>query len=217
VLDGPRHVRRRADRRARRRADRHRPPRAAPAGARARPRARRPPRGRGPRLRAVLPLRQAGVLAGGGDSRPQSVWPTWSDDTDAAGYPTTYQSYTERGFELDHTPLADYLDQTIPGGLGSKLGQLLDVAYNIEYGAETDDQSTLNFLYLIGFTRQKRLQLFGESDERFHIRGGNDQVPARLAEELDGQITLGSELVAVSRTKGGGYRLTFEEGGLRRT
>jgi monoamine oxidase len=147
----------------------------------------------------------------------QSVWPTWSDDTDAAGYPTTYQSYTERGFELDHTPLADYLDQTIPGGLGSKLGQLLDVAYNIEYGAETDDQSTLNFLYLIGFTRQKRLQLFGESDERFHIRGGNDQVPARLAEELDGQITLGSELVAVSRTKGGGYRLTFEEGGLRRT
>ena len=39
----------------------------------------------------------------------------------------------------------------MPGGLASHLGQMLDVAYNIEYGAETTDQSSLNMLYLLGY------------------------------------------------------------------
>lgn len=147
----------------------------------------------------------------------QAPWRTWKRDTDAAGYPTTFDSFTARGFELDHMSIADYLEETVPGGLGSKLGQLLDVAYNTEYGAETSDQSALNFLYLIGFTRQTELQLFGESDERFHVRGGNDLISDRLAERLSGQITLGSQLVAVEERPNGTFRLTFEQGSSSRT
>jgi monoamine oxidase len=147
----------------------------------------------------------------------QAPWAIWAADTDAAGYPTTFDGYTPRGFELDHLSIAEYVDQTVPGGLSSRLGQLLATAYTIEYGAEVDEQSALNFLYLIGFTEQTELALFGESDERFHIRGGNDQVAQRLADRLRGQIVLGSELVAVERRPDRTVRLTFAEGSRTRT
>jgi monoamine oxidase len=100
----------------------------------------------------------------------------------------------------------------VPGGLGSNLGQLLDVAYNIEYGAETSVQSSLNMLYLLGFAGQGQLRVFGRSNEKYRVRGGNDQIPARLAAELQGQVTTGSELVAIRRNADGSYRLTFHSG-----
>ena len=68
---------------------------------------------------------------------------------------------------------------TSRAGRGSKLGQLLDVAYNIEYGAESSVQSSLNMLYLLGYAGQGQLRIFGKSNEKYHVRGGNDQIPAR--------------------------------------
>ena len=32
--------------------------------------------------------------------------------------------------------VVDWIEESVPGGMGSRLGQLLDVTYNIEYGAE---------------------------------------------------------------------------------
>jgi monoamine oxidase len=139
------------------------------------------------------------------------VWPTWRADTEAAGPSTTYNSFTDRGRQLDYTPLSDYLHHTIPGGRSSKLARLLDVAYNIEYGAETNLQSTLNFLYLIGLEKQNPVALFGASDERFRIEGGNDQIPQRLARKLEGRITLGCELTAIRLRAHGKYELTFKQ------
>ena len=43
--------------------------------------------------------------------------------------------------------------------VGSRFGQLLDVAYDIEFGAECTDQSALNLLYLLGYIGQGRLRL----------------------------------------------------------
>ena len=143
----------------------------------------------------------------------QGPWERWRDDTDAAGYPTTYAASTPRGFQLDHISVAEYLEATIPGGRRSNLGQLLDVAYTIEYGADTSEQSALNFLYLIGFARQNKLKLFGESDERFHVRGGNDQIATRLADGLAGQLALGSALVALEKRADGSFRLSLDRGG----
>ena len=66
---------------------------------------------------------------------------------------------------------------------GSPLGQLLDVAYNIEYGAETNVQSSLNMLYLLGYVGPGQFRTFGKSNEKYHVRGGNDQIPTILASE----------------------------------
>jgi monoamine oxidase len=134
-------------------------------------------------------------------------------DISAASYPTLWSSYTQRGYELDHMSIVDWLNETMaPGGAGTKLGQLLDVASNIEYGAESSRQSSLNLLYLLGYSGQGRLNIFGRSNEKYHVVGGNDQVPTLMAAQLDTQIHTGYELVAISLEEST-YTLTFEQRG----
>jgi monoamine oxidase len=142
----------------------------------------------------------------------KQAWQKIHSDVSAASYPTLFDNFTQRGFELDHLSIVDWIEESIPGGIDSRLGQLLDVAYNIEYGAESDEQSSLNLLYLLGFSGQGQFRVFGPSNEKYHVRGGNDHITTRLAERLAGQITTGSELVAVRRTSAGGYTLTFLQG-----
>ena len=138
----------------------------------------------------------------------KQVWQKIHSDTSAAGYPTTFDSSTQRGRELDRMSIVDWIEESVPGGMSSRLGQLLDVAYNIEYGAESSVQSSLNLLYLLGFAGQGQLRLFGRSNEKYHVRGGNDQIPARLGAALAAQITTGAELIAIRKTPAGGYSLS---------
>ena len=142
----------------------------------------------------------------------KQAWQKIHADVSAATFPTLFDSYTQRGYELDHLSIVDWIEESIPGGMSSRLGRLLDVAYNIEYGAESSEQSSLNLLYLLGFTGQGQFRVFGKSNEKYHVRGGNDQVTAGLSASLEGQITLGAELVAIRRTATGGYSLTFRRG-----
>jgi monoamine oxidase len=112
--------------------------------------------------------------------------------------------------------VVDWINESVPGGMGSRLGQLLEVAYTIEYGADASQQSSLNLLYLLGFKGQGQLRIFGPSNEKYAVRGGCDQLPARLAAQLQGQIQTGNELVAV-RQDGGTVTLTLRQGSRTRT
>jgi monoamine oxidase len=147
----------------------------------------------------------------------KGIWQQLHSDVSAASYPTLYNLSTERGRELDNMSIAEYIDTYVPGGHSSKLGQLLDVAYNIEYGGETDVQSSLNMLYLLAYSGQGQLRIFGPSNEKYHVVGGNDQIPARLATALQGQITQASELVAIRRNKDGTWGLSFRQGNSTRS
>jgi monoamine oxidase len=142
----------------------------------------------------------------------KAIWQRIKDDLTAASYPTLYSSYTPRGFQLDHLSIAEWIAQTVPGGLASPLGQLLDAAYVIEYGAEISDQSSLNLLYLLGYSGQGQLRVFGPSNEKSRVRGGNDQIVSRLAERLPGQIQTGTALTALARNPDGRFTLTFSRG-----
>ncbi|MGH2996773.1 MAG: flavin monoamine oxidase family protein, partial [Gaiellaceae bacterium] len=145
------------------------------------------------------------------------IWQKIHSDVSAASYPTLFDTFTPRGFELDHLSIVDWINESVPGGIGSRLGQLLDVAYNIEYGAESSDQSSLNLLYLLGYSGQGQLRIFGPSNEKYHVAGGNDQIPLGLAAALAGQITTGSELVAIKLNRDGTYALSFRQGLTTRT
>jgi len=142
----------------------------------------------------------------------KGIWQQIHKDVSAASYPTLYNLSTERGRELDAMSIADWIKAYVPGGLKSKLGQLLDVAYNIEYGAETNVQSSLNMLYLLGYSGQGQLRIFGPSNEKYHVRGGNDQIPKLLAAQLKGQISKERALTSISRNADGSYRLAFASG-----
>lgn len=142
----------------------------------------------------------------------KAIWQKIHNDVSAASYPTLYNSYTQRGWELDHMSIIDWINESVPGGMNSKLGQLLDVAYNIEYGAESNVQSSLNLLYLLGYSGQGQLRIFGPSNEKYHTTGGNDQIAKGMAQTLSGQINFGQELIALKLNNNGTYTVTFKNG-----
>jgi monoamine oxidase len=139
----------------------------------------------------------------------KEIWQPLHKDVSAASYPTLYNLSTPRGRELDRMSIVDWIVANVPGGILSKLGQLLDVAYNIEYGAESTEQSSLNMLYLLAYSGQGQLRIFGPSNEKYHVRGGNDQITDGMAAALSGQIRTGAALSSIRRNLDG-YRLSFD-------
>ncbi len=139
------------------------------------------------------------------------------DQADAAGYPTTWDSSTPTGQMLDHMSVYDWIDAYVPGGHHSPMGRLLDAAYAEEYGADTTGQASLNLLYLLAFQpTPNSFEIFGVSDEKFHIAGGNQQLPEAIASQL-GNVQLGWSLQAISTNRNGTVALTFSTGGRSRT
>ena len=134
-------------------------------------------------------------------------------DEASAPFPTTFDNFTAAARELDNMSVFDWIESRVPGGHKSPLGLLLDTAYEIEYGAESTDQSSLNLIYLLAFQPENdTLTIFGESDERFHIRGGNQQLPRRMADSLGSTVKFGYRLSRLKQTAGGRYQLSFERG-----
>lgn len=114
-----------------------------------------------------------------------AVYHAVKKDLNAASYPTLYNRYTPDGYQLDHLSLHDWIETRVPGGHSSPMGTLLDLAYNIEYGGETTDQSALNLVYLLAYQPiPGNFRIFGRSDERYHLRGGNEQLPRAVAAAL---------------------------------
>jgi monoamine oxidase len=142
----------------------------------------------------------------------KQIWQQIHSDVSAASYPTLWNSNTQRGRDLDAMSITDWINAYVPGGMAARLGQLLDVAYNIEYGAECSAQSSLNMLYLLGYSGQGQLRIFGPSNEKYHTVGGNDQIPQRLADNVSGQINTGYELTALARNSDGTWTLSFANG-----
>jgi monoamine oxidase len=149
----------------------------------------------------------------------QPVHQALQRDVQAASYPTTYRINTAAGIALDNMSVYEWIESRVPGGHGSPLGQLLDVAYNIEYGAETTEQSALNIVYLLGYNASPgNFLIFGASDERYHISGGNARVPlairdALVAEQGTSAFRMGWRLGSIRRNADGTYALTFSTPG----
>ncbi len=131
------------------------------------------------------------------------------NDLTAAGYPTLWNKNKPAGYALDHMSVYDWIETRVPGGHGSAFGRLLDVAYNEEYGAETSDQASLNIVYLLAYQPSpKGFAVYGVSDERYHIAGGNQQLPEAIAGTLP-DVRLGWRMTAVAANGDGTVTLTF--------
>ncbi len=114
--------------------------------------------------------------------------------------------------DLDRLPLDAYLDRV---GCSGWLRRLIEVAYTTEMGLECAEQSALNLIDFIG-TDAAKFEIFGESDERFHVRGGNDLIVHALAERVADAVTTGSALESLRQRVDGAYVLSFREGAASR-
>ncbi len=116
-------------------------------------------------------------------------------------------SSSEKAFhQFDHISLAEYLDGK---EIEPWFRQLLSSAFTSEFGLEADDQTCVNLIELLGETGENNDEIFGSSDERYTIQGGNSRLIEALALKMEQQIQLGVPLVAISPS-GNGYQLTFK-------
>lgn len=148
----------------------------------------------------------------------QPVWANLQAQLNAAPWPTTYNSFTAAGEALDDTSVFEWIQKYVPGGHSSRLGEYLDTAYNQEFGLDTDEQSSLNIVYELGFQNDPSvLSIYGQSDQRFHILGGNEQLPRAIAAALPrGSVRTGWRLTAIKKNHDGSYSLTFDiRGGIK--
>lgn len=130
--------------------------------------------------------------------------------------------------EIDRMSLSEYIDRItdfLKEDGSPKLAQLLKVAYTHKYGAEVTNQTPFNLIYLMGFYTEPMMyeppnvpnelfRLYGVSDERYHIRGGNSQLVDKLVEKLREAkvpIRLRTPLRGIARDPiTGAYDLTFD-------
>lgn len=109
---------------------------------------------------------------------------------------------------LDRETMSHWLDRN---GASGWLRKLIEVAYTTEMGLECEEQSALNFLTFID-PGLDAFRIFGESDERFHVRGGNDLIVKALGAKLDDAIQPGCILESLRQNADGRYTLSFKRG-----
>ena len=132
-------------------------------------------------------------------------------DYDSLGDVVNYQT-EGGGSTFDRMTMTQYFDRI---GATGWMRELFDSAYVTEYGLDAAEQSALNFLFLIGtgeLEDPETCDLLGESDERYKVRGGNQQIVDQLAQRVQPQIKLLHRLEAI-RSRGRGFTLTFQTGG----
>jgi monoamine oxidase len=139
---------------------------------------------------------------------------TLQGQVQATSYPTLYNLYTSAGQFFDTMTVYDWISNYVPGGHGSQMGALLNAAFNEEYGAETTDQAALNLIYLLGFNASPgNFSIYGKSDERYHIVGGNTKLPLAIANALpDGSIHIGYRMTSIGLNSDGSISLSFDNG-----
>ncbi|MBI3272165.1 MAG: FAD-dependent oxidoreductase [Planctomycetes bacterium] len=106
-----------------------------------------------------------------------------------------------KGEPLDRLSIEEWLSKA---GADGWFRSLLAVAYATEFGLEIGDQSALNFLQFVN-PNPEEFELFSDSDERFHVHGGNDAITTALAERLGDSIDRGVRLEAMRRRSDGAF------------
>ncbi|MBW8887801.1 MAG: FAD-dependent oxidoreductase [Fibrobacteres bacterium] len=112
--------------------------------------------------------------------------------------------------DLDKLSVSAYLQSR---GVTGWLRDLIETAYVGEFDLDAGDQSCLNLLTMVSWdVSEGRFKVFGESDERYRLKGGNQTLTDALAAKYADRIRFAHRLEAID-AEGGGYRLSFQTGG----
>ena len=115
---------------------------------------------------------------------------------------------TPRAVTLDNTPLDTYIHQL---NCAKWFKQLLNASFAAEFGLECAEQSTLNMLDMINPDTSKGFEVFGSSDEKFRVKGGNSKIIEALTQKIgNDSLKKNYQLVSIENAPENKYRLSFE-------
>lgn len=128
-------------------------------------------------------------------------------DVHAISGAASFYSKNEADIFFDQMDLASYFASRCSGY--PLIEAVLNEAYLAEYGLETSEQSTLNFLGFMRLNKQSKFEPFGVSDERFHLVNGNDGIVQGLSAKISGPKNLGAKLTRLGKNAQGEFLLYF--------
>lgn len=127
-------------------------------------------------------------------------------DIDSLPETITYQNYGSAA-KWDAISITDYLKLK---GISGWLYDMFCVAFTTEYGLDANEQSAINLLWLL-VPEKIGEELFGESDERYKIKGGNQLIVDELAKRV-GLIKTNHTITAIhSNAKGFSVHFSNQE------
>ncbi|AQR74601.1 NAD(P)/FAD-dependent oxidoreductase [Sphingomonas sp. LM7] len=113
--------------------------------------------------------------------------------------------------ELDRMSIAGYLDKH-RGLIGKPwIRELLEATSRTEYGVEPAHASAVELVFNLPTVDGERIEVLGESDERYVIQGGSSSLIEAMTAHYADCITTGKRLARIERG-GAGVRLTFLDG-----
>lgn len=117
---------------------------------------------------------------------------------------------TPEAIKLDNTSLSAYID-----GLKCAhwMNDLLQAAFIAEYGLDCSEQSAINMLSMINPKTENGFQVFGVSDERYRIKGGNSKIIEGIVSRIGKEKIKNNYLLTqIQDTNQNQYLLEFENG-----
>jgi len=123
--------------------------------------------------------------------------------------PTYNKKMGSAVYALDRMSLVEYL-QSKKDWVESWLLDLIQEAYESEFGVTAADQSALNLLALFDDDPNQAFKMYGTSDETKRVVGGNSNLIQTLQKKTDSKVAMhmGHRLVRVTDL-GTGFELTF--------
>ena len=129
-------------------------------------------------------------------------------EVDALGSPDVPYKATGVFRERDAWSIDEWLKRNRVEGPAA---DVIRIAFTTELGLEPEQLSCIPMLQMVAIEANK-LHLYGDSDEKYHVRGGNDQITESLAKALGDTVLQGTALEAMSRLPDGRVLLSFQRG-----
>ncbi|MBS1759994.1 MAG: FAD-dependent oxidoreductase [Bacteroidetes bacterium] len=117
---------------------------------------------------------------------------------------------TDEAIRLDNFPLSEYIHSL---KCAQWLKDIFTAAFVAEFGLDCSEQSSINLLDMIETNTSEGFKVFGESDERYRIKGGNAKITEALADKIGRQNIHHHFIVeAISEGDDGLYTISFKNG-----
>ena len=117
--------------------------------------------------------------------------------------------HTSAAEDLDHTSLSEYISSL---ECAQWLKDLFIASFLAEYGLECSEQSAINLLDMIDTETSDGFKVFGESDERYRIMGGNSKIIEGLVQKIgEDKIETNREISEITEDDKGIYHIKFTD------
>ncbi|MFV2043087.1 MAG: flavin monoamine oxidase family protein [Anaerolineales bacterium] len=149
------------------------------------------------------------------------AWEGFRQDLRKAPWLPTYDTYTQRGYELDRINVREWFDPAHPHsnpilannfGPDSRFAKLCYSSTIAEYGGNVEDMPALHLLYTLAWNPKSSLNPLPGTDEYYTIAGGLSQLVYAMAADIPDQIHRDNELRAITGDFMGPYTLEFSGG-----